>query len=308
MKTPIYETEPGALATLLNGRQFVQCQLHTVVLAGGLGTLRFTDADVDVSFGGNTWSSGGVHVDQEASRQSAHWKKGLDVDNWLVVILPRAVDPFTGEAYPDKIGAVPWSQAARGGALFGADWQVDRAYLAAWPNPPQTVSPVGVLTIFAGQPAEVDVGDLVVAVTLEDYRGLLTTKIPLNVYQAGCRHTLFDAGCGLSAAAFAANGSCLGGSTSAAIKSSLPAPAGSGTYQLGKIVMTGGLNAGFSRFVRSWEPGSFSLLRPLPFPVVPGDTFTAYPGCNKDIASCTAFSNLVNYGGEPFIPAAETAL
>jgi uncharacterized phage protein (TIGR02218 family) len=309
MKTPIYETSPGALAALLNGGQFIQCQLHTVVLSGGLGTLRFTDADVDIKVNGVTWSSKGIRVDTDSSRATGHWKRGLDLDNWLVVLAPRLTDQFTGEIAPDKIGTVPWAQAARGGALYGADWQVDRAYLAAWPQPYQAVaSPVGVLTIFAGQPAEVDVGDLIVAVTLEDYRALLTTSIPINVYQAGCRHTLFDLGCGLLASTFAVAGVCLGGSTRAVIKSSVAAPAGSGTYTLGRIVMLSGLNSGFSRFVTSWTPGSFSLLHPLPFDIVAGDTFSAYPGCNKDIPSCTAFANLVNYGGDPFIPAPETAL
>lgn len=315
MKSPLWETSPGALVALLNAMRdeagsFTKAHLYTLDLADG-GTLSFTDADLDVyvpGLGVELWSSTGVRVDGAASRSTGHWKRGLDVDSWLVTVSPRAVDAVTGAAYPDKIGTVPWLQAAAEGALDGAQVFVDRAYFAAWPQPwTPRATPVGVIRMFAGEPAEVDVADITVSITLRDFRERLSTQTPTGVFQAGCRHTLFDPGCTLDAADFAVAATCIGGTTQAVLKSMVAAPAGSATYTLGRIVMTSGRNDGFQRTVRHWEAGSFSLLNPLPFEVAAGDTFDAYPGCDKRQATCTAFANLSNYGGESFIPAVETA-
>lgn len=317
MKTPLWEESPGALAALLNamrsgspGSSFVKAHLYTFALAGG-GQIAITDADLDITapVGAVNWSSKGVRVDVDSSRATGHWKRGLDVDTWNVTLAPRATDEITGAAFPDKIGTVPFVQACAQGALDGALVYVDRAYLAAWPQPwTQKVTPVGILRMFVGKPATVDIGDITVAIVLNDIRQILQTQMPIGVFQAECRHTLFDAGCTLLASSFAVAGSCIGGSTRAVLKSAVAAPAGSGTYTLGKIVMTSGANSGYSRTVRQWVAGSLSLLNPLPFDVIPGDTFNAYPGCDRQQATCTAFANLVNFGGESYIPAAETAV
>jgi hypothetical protein len=33
-----------------------------------------------------------------------------------------------------------------------------------------------------------------------------------------------------------------------------------------------------------------------------GLVVTAYPGCNRSMTNCIAFGNLLNYGGQPYIP------
>jgi hypothetical protein len=46
----------------------------------------------------------------------------------------------------------------------------------------------------------------------------------------------------------------------------------------------------------------------LGFVPAPGDTFIAYPGCDKTQSTCSGkFSNLVNFGGSPYIPVPETS-
>lgn len=311
MKTPIFETSPGAGAALINSGAFVYVTLYTITLFGAQGVIRLTDADRDVTFSGHTWNSRGPQIDQRGNKALAHWKRGLDLDTWIVVIAPRNVDPVTGAAFPDTIGSVPWIAAARGGALDGADVQVDRAYFAAFPQPyTPSMAPTAVYTIFAGRPGEVDTTDSLVVVTLNDYRELLSQNMPRNVYQASCRWTLFDAGCTLNPASFAVTGTLDGASTRAALVSTaMLTPGGSGTFTLGKIVMSSGLNAGFARTVTKWDGArAFALLNPLPFAVAPGDTFTAYPGCDKQLATCGLFANTVNFGGEPYVPDATTAI
>ncbi len=169
------------------------------------------------------------------------------------------------------------------------------------------VTPVGVLRIFAGRIAEVDMGRSGAVISINSHLELLNVNLPRNLFQAPCRFRLFGPGCGLNAAAYTANGACAAGSTRGSLVATLSAPPGSGTYTLGRIAMTSGLNAGFGRLVRNWDGTNWTLIAPLPFAVAAGDTFTASAGCDKATATCTLFDNLDNFGGEPFIPAPETA-
>lgn len=307
MKTALWEQSPGALAALINTGSFAYAQLYTIVLADGGGTIRLTDGDFDITDTTDTWDSGTVRIDKQESRATGRWKRGLDVDQWMATFLPRSVDSVTGDLFPDTINGSPWVSAARQGALDGATVYVDRAYFASWPQPYRAIgTPVGILRIFAGRAAEVDVTDSEVIVTINDFRELLTTKMPRHVYQAQCRHTLYDAGCTLTPASFAVATMAIGGTTRSVLKSNVAGPPGSATYTLGKIKMTSGLNSGFSRTVSQWTPGSFSLLNPLPFEVLPGDTFTAYAGCDRSLATCALFANTLNYGGQPYVPDSST--
>jgi len=292
-------------------------RLYTITLFGG-AVIRFTDADFDIKgvspsvlVNGFSYSSGGLRVDAKESKTQAHLKLGTDTDSWTVAIVPRPADLVTGAPFPDLVGSIPFLEACQSGAFDSADFQVDEAYFGgvpAWPIPPGGVSPVGCRTIFAGTVAEVDTTNIAAIFTVNDYRALLSIQVPTHFYQGQCRHTLFDAGCQLSAANFAINGAVSAGSTaSTIIANGLPTPQGSGTYQLGRIVFTSGNNNTFQRTIKAWD-GAFmlSLLNPLPFAVAPGDTFTVYPGCNKLLTTCQQFNNTINYGGQPFIPPPET--
>lgn len=311
---------PAALQILfdaiVSGANTTWCDfdLYTVTLFGG-GALRFTTADFDIAWNNSTYASGGVRVDQKESKTQAHWKLGFDVDTWTVVFMPRPVDPVTGAAFPDVVGSVPWIEAAGGGAFDFADFQVDRAYFSTvptWPMPPGGAVPLGTKTIFAGVVAEVDCTDLTVVFTVNDYRSLLSISMPRQFYQGACRHTLFDAGCNADGfmvrTAFARPGAVGAGSTqSNIVAAGLTSPGGSGTYALGTVVMTSGLNNTFSRTVASWDGLNLALVNPFPFLLIAGDTFTASPGCDLTRFSCAKFKNTNNFGGFPFIPAPETA-
>lgn len=316
MKAPLYETSAGALMALLfatgpAGRTFACFDLYTIACVQG-PVLKYTTCDRDIDYAGaGPWASGGVRVGS-ASQQNAlfHAKVGLDVDSWQALFLPRAADDASGATYPDLIGGTPWLAAAAAGALDGAQVTVDRAYFALPLPPPRAapLAPLGVLRLFAGRVAEVDLGRSGASLTINSHLELLDVQIPRNLFQAGCRHRLFDAGCTLDAASFAYNGNCTAGSSRYQLISIITPPAGSGTFTLGRVQMTSGPNAGFSRTVRSWAYGvNIYFVAPLPFDPVTGDAFTAYPGCDKALATCDLFANRENFGGEPFIPAPETA-
>lgn len=311
----LYSIVPAGNPSLLleDGSGHVLTESGFRILLESASPLYFTNADFDIFANGITYSSKTVRFDEKTSKTTAHWKEGFDVDTWSLVTMPRALDPVTGVAFPDAIGGVPWLQACRGGVFANADFQVDRAFFSSmptWPMPPGGAVPVDVLIgVFAGLVGAVDVNDLTAILNIQDYRSLFTIQMPRNIYQGQCRHVLFDAGCQLIAASFQVSGAAIGGSTRASIANTLGAPAGSGTYVLGTITMTSGFNKGFSRIITSWAGAAspFALMIPLPFPVVSGDTFVATPGCAKTQNACNLFANIVNYGGQPYVPTAETA-
>jgi hypothetical protein len=315
MKTAKYEATPGALVALLATRQFVSADLYTFTLAAGGTPLRYTTADTDMGYSGNVWTHGGPLFDKPDQRALAHWKVGLDTDTWQCLIAPRPIDPISGAAYPDMIGDVPWLAAARGGALDGAVVQVDRAFLPVWPTFPRNpvVTPIGVVNIFTGRVATLDIGRSAIGITINSHLELLDTQMPRNLYGSGCRHLLYDQGCQLPAASYRQTGVVAAGSTASVVLSTVAAPSGSGTYALGSLVGTSGKNAGFGRSIRSWSPGSggstgsFTLLSPLPFTPQPGDQFNVFAGCDKQLGTCGAFGNTPNFGGMPYIPPPETS-
>ena len=236
-----------------------------------------------------------------------HWKIGLDVDTWQVIVAPAPNATIGGQA---------WLAALRAGALDGAVVAIDRAFFdnrgAGMPQAPATISPMGVVNVFTGRVAEIDLGRSNAVISINSHLELLGLNMPRNLYQAPCRWTLFDAGCTLAAASFAVSGTVASDQAAGAnpIGVTVSAPGGSGTFALGRVTLSSGQNAGFSRGIRSWisgSPASLKLIAPFPFPLASGDAFAAYPGCDKQENTCIGFGNLKNFGGMPFIPAPETA-
>lgn len=334
MKAAKYETSTGALAAYLAGKPeaAILCDLYTFVLAGGINGgayLAFTTADVDVTVpyantgaplvntgpplppaptitGPVTYSSKMVYFDQLANKAYGHWKVGLDVDTWQVICTPSP---------QATIGNQGFLAALRAGALDGAVVAVDRAFIdnRAGVAYAPTLSPLGVVNVFTGRVAEIDMGRSNAVISINSHLELLNQNMPRNLYQASCRWQLFSTGCTLSAASFAVGGTAATapGANSNVLSATVSAPGGSGTYNLGRIVMTSGNNAGYARQVLSWSPGSpatVNLRAPFPFAIAIGDTFSAYPGCDKQLNTCAAFGNEANFGGMPFIPAPETAV
>lgn len=306
---------PAGLNTLLATGVFVHCDLYTLNPVGG-GTYTYTTGQMDVSSGGTTYLAGSIGLDEIGNKSLAHWKIGFDVDLWRVRFKPLAKDPVSGLAYPAKLGGQPWLAAAAAGLLAGATFQVDRAYWSAFPAAGvYPWVPAYVLAkMFYGRVAQADVYRQEAVLTAESFMALLDNPMPRNLWQQQCRHTLFDPGCTLNQASYEVGGTVT--SVNAAnngFNANLAAElAGSGTAALGQVLWTGGNNSGLrqhvSRYSHTGLTATFTLIRPMPFAIAAGDTFTAGPGCNKTKPSCTAFGNLANYGGQPYIPAPETAI
>jgi len=116
-------------------------------------------------------------------------------------------------------------------------------------------------------------------------------------YQTGCRHALFDPGCGINNQAYKLVGT-VSAVTGLDVKSSafLTQPAG---------WLTGGYLrvAGVPRMITNHSGDTVTLSTPLPG-LQPGAALEAFAGCDRSFATCQAkFGNFLNFGGFPWIPA-----
>jgi hypothetical protein len=173
-------------ALFASGDQFFKADLYTFSFSDGSVT-RTTDADIALSFGGNTWLSCAPII----ARTKVKVSIGIEVDNCDLTISP---------APTDLIGGLKWPSAARQGYLDGATVLIETAYLQAWP----TV--VGVLHVFEGLASDVNPGRTNVQVAVKSALEILNRPFPRNVYQSVCLHTVYDAGCALSKTSFTATG------------------------------------------------------------------------------------------------------
>lgn len=275
------------LIDLLNSdAPLLMADVYTITTTAGQ-VLRYTSRDVDITVGAYTYTSfrikrGGIRV-----------VAGLEVDELNVTFYPDGTD---------LVGSVPFIHAARRGMLDNAAFVLSRAFYS-----PDWSTYVGSVIRFSGRIADIDeFSRSEVPAVVRSSLELLNTKMPRNIYQPGCRRTLYDSGCGVNKASFAAAGTVASGSTATQINCALAQA--SGWFDLGTVTFTSGQNSGVTRTVTSYTPGVLRFSLPLPYPPTAGDTFTAYAGCDKQQATCTTkFSNLARFSAEPYVPAAETA-
>jgi len=74
--------------------------------------------------------------------------------------------------------------------------------------------------------------------------------------------------------------------------------------------MTSGACAGQLRAIKLYQASTITLM--VPFvggPPAPGDGFQAWAGCDRQLGTCASkFNNIMNFGGQPFIPAPSTVI
>ena len=288
-----------ALANLLNtSDSFLMADLFTFTTKAG-NIIRATSSDVDskATIGGTlyTFTSGLKIV-----RDSVSAVAGIEVDDLSLIIYPETTD---------LIGTVPFLQAVTMGAFDGAGFTLHRAFFND-----MTAQAVGVILRFSGRVSDLDgFSRSEIPVTVKSDLELLNVKMPRNIYQPGCRRTLFDSGCGLTKGAFGFGSAVLVGSTTTTLYCSTGSYSGdtgtvAGWFTLGTVSFTSGANAGVTRTVKAQGSGVLSFSLPLPYAPAAGDTIMIYAGCDKQQGTCSGkFSNLSRFSGEPYIPAAETA-
>ena len=291
------------IAYLADNDQHLYADLFSFTLADGT-VLSYTDKDLSLSVAGVLYRADQVRIDGMKYQIAV----GLDVDEQTITL---------SYAPTDLVDGVPWGQALRTGVFDLCYLRRSRAFYAAWNQPP-----VGVVPLFAGRISTVNqAGRVEAQVKIKSMPLLLDTLMPVNTYQTGCIHSLFDAGCGLVKANYAMDWTVATGPTNGTIPvpsgtPPLPTALGGNTEGLGilvqgTILFTSGVNEGLYRTigsVRQTAPFGLNLVYPLETPCAVRDTFQIWPGCDKTSATCTArFNNLARFRGFPFTPSAETA-
>lgn len=199
-----------------DSRQMRRAELWTFTLANGQ-VVRLTTLDVDVKVGSDVWFANGPVLSRPVSRQVA----GTEVGEFEITVEPGPSDLING---------LPWPKAAKRGLLRGGRVLIERVYMPNWGN-----VALGKLYHMSGRMAETHGDGGQVGITVRSDLELLNVKVPVDVVQPPCRHTLFDAGCTLSAWAFKVDGTVAGGSTASQMTSGLAQAAG--YFDLGRVVI-----------------------------------------------------------------------
>ncbi len=285
------------LIALFKTRQFYSADLYTITLIDG--TINYYSAgDRDIIYGGNTYVCGGqngAYFERGGNRPKSHWKVGTQVDTLQFDVIPGSA----------TVKGIPFLVACQQGVFDGATILLQRAFMATYGD-----TAAGLVTVFFGRVAEVDLGRSIATFNVNSHLELLNQNMPRNVYQANCVNTLYDTSCTLLKSVFQVSGAVVGGSTVSVTNTNLMQA--TGYFDLGVITFTSGQNSGISRSVKTFvggAPGVVNVLLPWLYVPAPGDTFTIYPGCDKTQNTCTTkFANLVNFRGMPYIPEVSTAV
>jgi uncharacterized phage protein (TIGR02218 family) len=284
------KTATTALAEYLaSTNEYRMADLYDVTLVDGT-SLHLTSADFGVTFGTTLYAAA-----PPVKRGKTRLAIGLDVDTLDVTIQ-------CGQGA--QLYGVSMQLAAHNGAFDGARVKLQRAFFAGWDAPA-----IGAVLLFEGLVALATPSSTSVKLSVKSelYR-LASTKLPRNLFQPGCANTLYDSGCGLARSSYQASGVVASGAGTYSLPTTgLSQP--DGYYALGTLTMTSGAAAGATRSVNSFVGGTIALAIALPVAPAAGDTFSVWPGCPHDTATCQArFNNLPRYRGFPYVPRAEEIL
>jgi uncharacterized phage protein (TIGR02218 family) len=294
-----------ALIALLASRQFFSADLYLFSLVNGNvaeTSLYYTGGDTDIIWNNITWKSGstgnnsGPFFDRKDNKAKCHWKVGVEVDTLVFDCIPGGA----------LIGGEPFLSFVRQGGFDGAEMTLYRAFMPTYGN-----TAAGTVIMFVGRVAEIDASRSLATFSVNSHLELLNLQMPVNLYQSGCPNTLFDANCTLNMASFGVPGGVASTSTANQFTTNSTSQQ-SGYFSLGQVTFDTGANSGFSRTVQSYTlgaPSTVSLISPFPSAPAIGDTFTIYPGCDKQQSTCAAkFNNLINFRGVPYVPQPGTAV
>ena len=284
----VMKTVSGSLITLMAASsQFYVAEVYTLTLASGT-PYYYTSFDSDVVWNGHTFTSGSLLLQRSKISQVC----GMEVDELEI------------DAYPvtATIGGIGFLAAVNNGALDGATIKLERIFYPAFG---QTAT--GAYTLFQGIVSDIEIGRTYARIKVQSSLELLQIPWPPFVYQPGCVWQLYGSGCGLNKAAFTAGGTVAAGTLGvSAFTSNINRP--DNYYDMGVITFGSGVNTGVTRTIKSYTNSGGLISVVLPLPAIPAisDTFDIYPGCDRQLTTCTSkFSNQAKYNGMPYIPVPE---
>jgi uncharacterized phage protein (TIGR02218 family) len=286
------------MALLATG-QFLKAELYEITLSN-TNVYRYTTAQVPLTVGGNVYGTQLL-----ITRDVVTSGIGLEVQGLSLTLAPRNDHP--GGAV--LLEGFPFLSAITARTLDAARVKMSKVFTASWDDMSQ-----GAVLWFQGRVSGPVIGRFSCDLNVNSDTEMLNVSMPRNVIQAGCVHTLFDAGCTLSKASFTTSGTVSGTPTVLAFNSNLTQA--NAYFDLGTVKFTSGANANLSRTIKGYlnASGAVTVIRPFPTPPANGDTFTIVPTCRKTQAACSntnaalgaPFNNLTHFRGKPYVPVPET--
>ena len=269
---------PAALAAHLEGGTTSLCRCWSLTRRDGL-VLGFTDHDRSLAFGGLSFQAA---TGLEAAETTA--ELGFAIGGGEVA------GAFAATGLNEKDLASGLYDDAR-----------LRIWLVNWSAPKQR------LLLEEGSVGEVRRGEMGFTAEMRSFAKAFDEERG-RLYLRSCSADLGDPRCGvvLVAAASLVDASDGRLGLSAAGLSSYP----DGHFTGGRLVFTGGANAGFATEVKRHgsEGGRavFQLWQAPAATIRPGDGFSVMPGCDKSFATCRAkFGNGASFRGFPHMPTAD---
>lgn len=180
----------------------------------------------------------------------------------------------------------------------------DDAYVEVWLVPYEGPTDY-TRRLAAGWTGTLSMGDATFRMEVLGPSSKLKQTSLVETYTAACRFEFGDQRCGFDRETTKVAGSVLEASTRAEFIVQLAAEDTSTTWENGKLVWLTGANAGQTVEIKSLDlsTGLLSLWVTCWFVPQPGDTFSAYPGCDHTFdGGCTLYANTLRYGGFKDIP------
>lgn len=294
----------AATLAIIATRQAVLAELYQITLTTGQ-TYYLTSAQIPLTAAVYPSATKNVYgTGLTITRDSITQKVGVEAGSMKLTLTPQWDSPF----YPVNIASYPIQQAARLGLLDGATIQLSKLFMNR-PTPGNQIdtSP-GAVAWYVGTVQEIEIDRFTVELTVDDYLAYLgNQQMPRQLYQVGCWHNLFDAGCTLLRSAFTTT-SNLTAVTDAAHFTASGLTQAAGYFNQGIVKCTSGVNAGQQVGIASHAAGGVIVARnPFSKPPGVGDTHQFSPGCDKQQGTCSSkFANLAHFSGYPYIPTPET--
>ena len=152
------------------------------------------------------------------------------------------------------------------------------------------------VTFWAGVVSQVNFNTDEITITATPRTSSLLRTGLRRKYQKLCNHPLYKAGCSVNRESYKITGTIatISGFT---IVSAVFATKADGWFNAGEIIV-----GDAERLITTHVGSTITISRGI-YGAVAGNSFTAYAGCDHSMDICrTKFDNLINYGGQPWIP------
>ncbi len=274
---------------LKNNSQFYRADCYTITLTDGT-VITFTTYDKPIT----TPDARTFNPTKFGLKRTRMTEKvGTEITNLQFTISARDQDTIEG---------IPVMEFLAGGGFTGALIKMETAVMLTNTDASAGVVVEGIWEISGAD----QIGRSSAKFTANALTNRLKQLIPKPIMGPSCQWVLFSPGCGLNQSSFAVNGTAQSGTTSNKLVSGLGNP--DAYFSQGKLQFTSGVGAGRWFAIRIHASGNIYPVKNFGFTPLPGDTFTAYPGCDKTVSTCkNKFNNLINIYAFPNVPVPESA-